>query len=103
MDFSADRDSCDNLIEPLCITGHRFPHTNAKTGRPPSQQGFGVKKGDESQWMQCVWHMAGAEDYKHLCVLVVSALHGLALTQHTPFCQKISYSIQSFLVSSVVV
>lgn len=72
MDFSTGRDSCDNLIELLCITGHRFPHTNAKTGCPTSQQGFGVKKGDESQWMQCVWHMAGAEDYRHLSVLLVS-------------------------------
>lgn len=48
MYFNAGRDSCDNLSE-LLYHRPRFPHTNAKAVPPPSQQGFGGRKGDKVQ------------------------------------------------------
>ena len=110
MDFNAGRDSCDdNVIELLCITGHRLPHTNAKTGLPPSQQGFGAKKGGEARWKQlCCGGMCYPWQEQQtlgttVCAWQVSALHGLALIRLTSFFQKISSSVQSSPASSVVV
>lgn len=105
MDFNADRDSCDNLIELLCVTGHRFQHTNAKTELPPSQQGFGVRQGGEScggSSMCFPWQRQQTLGTT-VCAWQVSVLHGVALIQLASFFQKISYSIQSSPASSVVV
>jgi len=82
----ADRDSHDNLIDLLCITGHRFLRTNVKTGLPPSQQGFGVKKGSDLQWKKlcCGGARYPSQEQQTLGTMVCtrqgSALHGVALT-----------------------
>lgn len=71
MYFNAGRDSCDNLSE-LLYHRPRFPHTNAKAVLPPSQQGFGGRKGAVGA---AVFPTAGTADSRH---------HGVCLTGKCP-------------------